>query len=77
MFRVIKYFTDLQDGGHAYNEGDIYPRAGLEPSPERIKELSGKKNKRKEPLIIEAQEPGTQGNTDGDTPPGGNTDGSN
>ncbi len=75
MYKVIKYFTDLQDKGHAYNEGDVYPRVGLEPSPERIKELSGKKNKRKEPLIIEVSDP----TLDGSTPPGeGNgTDGAN
>ena len=25
MYRVIKYFTDLQDNNHEYNVGDIYP----------------------------------------------------
>ncbi len=59
MYKVIKYFEDLQDGGYAYEEGDVFPREGLEVSDERIKELSGKKNKRGTPLIIEKKDPGT------------------
>lgn len=51
MFKVIKYFTDLQDNNHPYKVGDIYPREGLEPSEERYAELAGKENLRKEPLI--------------------------
>lgn len=69
MYRVIKYFTDLQDKGYAYDAGDFYPRVGLEPSPERIKELSSKKNARKEILIVEVQD----STPDGSTPPGGST----
>ena len=56
MFKVIKYFTDLQDNRHAYHEGDTFPREGIEVSPERIKELSGDKNKRGIPLIEEIVE---------------------
>lgn len=51
MYKVIKYFTDLQDGNYAYHEGDIYPREGLEVLASRFKELSGKNNLRGEPLI--------------------------
>lgn len=51
MHKVIKAFLDLQDDSHLYSEGDTYPREGLKPSPERIKELSGKDNKIGEPLI--------------------------
>lgn len=50
-FRVIKYFTDLQDNSHAYHEGDLFPREGIEVSEDRIKELSTNANRRKEPLI--------------------------
>lgn len=51
MYKVIKYFTDLKDGRHAYNVGDTYPRQGVKASDERIAELSGKNNLQKEPLI--------------------------
>lgn len=51
MYKVIKYFTDLQDNDYPYKEGDIFPRSGVEVSKERLAELSGSNNKRKEPLI--------------------------
>lgn len=50
-YEVIKYFTDLQDGNHPYEVGDTYPRDGLEPSLERVAELSGTDNKQGVPLI--------------------------
>lgn len=53
MFKVIKFFHDLQDKNHEYNVGDIYPREGLTPTPERIAELSGSENKQRTPLIAE------------------------
>lgn len=56
MYKVIKYFTDLQDNNHEYNVGDIFPREGLEVTPERIAELSGKDNKQGCPLIEKAEE---------------------
>lgn len=56
MYKVIKYFTDLQDDNHAYNPGDKFPRDGVEVSEARIKELSSDKNKRKMPLIEEVKE---------------------
>ena len=56
-YRVIEGFYDLQDpegkGFYLYNKGDIYPREGLEPTKERIAELSGKDNRRSQPLIEE------------------------
>ena len=55
MYKVIKYFTDLQDGNHPYNVGDIFPREGFEVLPSRIKELAGKKNRQGEPLIEEIE----------------------
>ena len=56
MFKVIKYFTDLQDNRHAYHEGDIFPREGLEVSKKRFAELASDKNKRGIPLIEEVVE---------------------
>lgn len=56
-FVTIKYFTDLQDNGHAYHEGDIFPREGLEVSDERIEELSTDANRRNEPLIKAVEDP--------------------
>lgn len=57
MYKVIKFFTDLQDNNHAYNVGDTYPRKGLNVSPERITELSGSNNKQCQPLIEKVEEP--------------------
>lgn len=51
MYKVIKYFTDLQDKNHPYNVGDIFPRKGLEVTEERLAELAGNKNKQGVPLI--------------------------
>lgn len=51
MCKVIKKFTDLQDGNHVYNVGDVYPREGYTPSEERITELASDKNKQGTPLI--------------------------
>lgn len=56
MYKVIKYFTDLQDNGYAYNTGDTYPREGLEVSEERFAELASSNNKRRKPLIEEIPE---------------------
>lgn len=61
-YRVIKFFTDLQDNNHAYNVGDTYPREGLNPSEERIAELSGSDNKQGVPLIKEVKQQRKKGN---------------
>ena len=50
-YMVVKYFTDLQDHGYKYAEGDIYPRKGYEPSAERIEMLSTAKNRQRTVLI--------------------------
>lgn len=52
-YRVIKYFTDLQDGEHPYNVGDDFPRVGADARPARIAELSGAMNRQGVPLIEE------------------------
>lgn len=51
MYKVIKHFIDLHDNDHSYNEGDIFPRKGVDVSEERIKELAGSDNKQHTPLI--------------------------
>lgn len=51
MYKVIKYFTDLQDNEHPYNAGDTFPRDGLTVSRERIIELATASNKQSTPLI--------------------------
>lgn len=56
MYTAIEYFTDLKDGSYAYKVGDEYPRKGYTPSEERIKELSGKNNARKRPVIAAVKE---------------------
>ena len=56
MYRVIKFFTDLQDNNHEYNVGDIYPHNKKKVSASRIKELSTDKNRRGCPLIVEIPE---------------------
>jgi hypothetical protein len=52
-YKVIKYFTDMQDNDFEYNEGDIFPREDFKILPSRIKELSTTQNRRKEILIVE------------------------
>lgn len=60
MYKVIKHFTDLQDGNYAYDPTDparnIYPRKGLSVLPSRIKELASDKNRQGCPLIEEIPE---------------------
>ncbi len=51
MYKVIKHFIDLHDNDHSYNEGDIFPREGVDVSKERIEELAGSNNKQHTPLI--------------------------
>ena len=55
-YKVIHYFTDLQDFNHPYNVGDIFPRIGMNVSQERLDELAGSKNKQGKPLIQKIKE---------------------
>lgn len=50
-YKVVHKFKDLQDNGHIYNVGDIYPRQNVVVSKERIDELKTAKNKIGKPLI--------------------------
>ena len=56
MYKVIKYFTDLQDNNYAYYVGDTFPRNGVEAGAERIAELSSDNNLQGVPLIEEVAE---------------------
>ena len=56
MYKVIKYFTDLQDNNYAYYVGDTFPHNGVEVGAERIAELSSDKNRLGVPLIEEVAE---------------------
>ena len=56
MYKVIKYFTDLQDNNYAYYVGDTFPRNGVEAGAERVAELSSDKNLQGVPLIEEVAE---------------------
>ena len=41
-YKVVRYFTDMQDNNYAYSEGDFYPREGLVVSEARIGDFSDK-----------------------------------
>lgn len=30
MYKVVKFFNDLQDNGYAYHVGDTFPHDGME-----------------------------------------------
>lgn len=60
MYKVIKYFADLQDNNHPYHAGDIFPRSGKEVSEDRLAELAGSKNKQGVPLIQLVEEKKTR-----------------
>lgn len=53
MYKVIKFFTDLQDNDRPYSVGDHFPHAdaGYPVSEKRLAELAGSGNKQGVPLI--------------------------
>jgi len=53
MYRVVKFFTDLQDNNHAYNVGDEFPREGMSVDIDRINLLLSGNNRQGTPLIKE------------------------
>lgn len=55
-YKVIKFFTDMQDNNYPYEVGKSYPREGASVLPSRIKELAGSKNRQGCPLIEEIPE---------------------
>ena len=56
MYKVIKYFTDLQDNHYAYQVGDIFPHEGKQVSDKRLAELASADNRRGIPLIAKVEE---------------------
>ncbi|MDU5688629.1 MAG: Rho termination factor N-terminal domain-containing protein [Kluyvera cryocrescens] len=56
MYKVIEYFTDLQDANYEYNVGDTFPRKGLNVSDERLAELSTKDKDLKGMKVSELRE---------------------
>lgn len=59
MYKVIRFFTDLQDDEHVYESGDVFPREGMNVTSARLKELSSNKNLQGEPLIRLVEEADT------------------
>lgn len=57
MYKVIKYFTDLQDNNYKYHVGDEFPHKGTEVSEARLEELSSDKNRRHVPVIEKVEAP--------------------
>ena len=57
MYKVIRYFEDIQDEMHPYNIGDIFPRDGMSVSDDRLAELSTDRNLQRTPLIEYVPEP--------------------
>ena len=57
MYKVIRYFEDIQDAMHPYNTGDIFPREGMSVSADRLTELSTDRNLQRTPLIEFVPEP--------------------
>lgn len=55
-YKVINYFTDLQDDNHEYNVGDDFPRTGKQVSKTRLTELSNASNRQKKALIERVDE---------------------
>jgi hypothetical protein len=62
MYKVIRYFTDLQDNNRPYNVGDIFPHidCGYSVTEQRFAELATRNNLQKTPLIRYIEEPVTE-----------------
>lgn len=56
MYKVVKFFNDLQDNGYAYHVGDTFPHDGFTVDEKRIKELATDSNRRHLILIEEVKE---------------------
>lgn len=59
-YKVIQYFTDLQDSKYPYKVGDTFPRKGLKVSDERFAQLSSNNNRQGKPLIVLVEEEAIQ-----------------
>lgn len=58
MYKVIRYFTDLQDNNRPYNVGDNFPHieCGYPVTEQRFAELATRNNLQKTPLIRYVEE---------------------
>lgn len=58
MYKVIRYFTDLQDNNRIYNVGDHFPHidCGYPVTEKRLAELASRNNLQKTPLIRHVDE---------------------
>lgn len=57
MYVVLTRFADLTDGKRIYEAGDVFPRPGLNVTPERLCELAGSDNRMGKPLIVDVDAP--------------------
>ena len=55
MYKVVKFFNDLQDNGYAYHVGDTFPHDGF-----TVDELATDSNRRHLILIEEVKEAAAQ-----------------
>ena len=53
MYKVIKFFTDLQDNNRPYNVGDSFPHidCGYTVTEQRLADLASDSNLQNTPLI--------------------------
>ena len=58
MYKVIKFFTDLQDSNRPYNVGDVFPHkdCGYPVTEKRLAELATRSNLQRTPLIRYVEE---------------------
>ena len=55
MYKVIRYFVDLQDNNRPYSVWDVFPHADASypVTEDRLAELASSENKQGVPLIVE------------------------
>ena len=58
MYKVIKFFTDLQDNNRPYNVGDSFPHidCGYPVTEKRLADLASDSNLQNTPLIKAVEE---------------------
>ena len=53
MYKVVRYFTDIQDNNRPYNVGDVFPHkeCGYPITEDRLAELASRNNLQRTQLI--------------------------
>ena len=53
MYKVVRYFTDIQDNNRPYNVGDVFPHkeCGYPVTEDRLAELASRNNLQRTQLI--------------------------